>query len=204
MLKTDHKNPSKPALMGSKKKAGPLQTLLAKLKSNRKLELLVYAGAVLLAVGLYFSGGGVKAPPKEQVGEQPRQAAGDDLEKRLRGVLSQIRGAGRVEVLITYETSGEIVPATVSQTDESLSTGGGGSGTRSEQLREVTQPATVTSGGVQAPIVLIEKEPMVRGVIVVAEGAADPMVRLDLQRAVKVVTGIPISCIEVFEMTWGS
>jgi len=184
---------------------GVLTAFLEKMKRNRKLELLVYAGVVLLAVALYFSGSCGKAPPKKEAAqstEAPRQTEADDLEKRLTAVLSQIRGAGRVEVLVSYETSGEIVPATVSQTDESLSTGGGGSGTRSEQQREVTQPATVTSGGVQSPIVLVEKEPVVRGVIVVAEGAADPVVRMDLQRAVKVVTGVPISCIEVFEMSW--
>jgi len=190
-------------LKTDKKKAGVLAALLVKIKSNRKLEILIYAGVVLLAVGLYFSGTGGKAEPASAAA-QTQPAAKDDLEQKLIRVLSRIRGAGRVEVLITYETSSEIVPATVSQTDESLSTGGSGAGSRSEQLRAVTQPATLTSGGVQTPIVLLEKEPVVRGVIVVAEGAANPMVRLDLQRAVKVVTGVPISCIEVFEMTWNA
>jgi len=182
----------------------PLQSLLAALRANRKLELLVYAGVVVLALGLYFSGSCAKPPPAAPHASSPPQSARNDLEKRLTSVLSCIRGAGRVEVMVTYETSGEIVPATVSQTDESLQTGAGGTGMQSQQQREVTQPALATSGGVQAPIVLVEKEPVVRGVIVVAQGAADPMVRLDLQRAVKVVTNIPISCIEVFEMTWSS
>ena len=39
---------------------------------------------------------------------------------------------------------------------------------------------------------------------VVAEGAADPSVRLSLQRAVQAVTGVSLSCIEVFEMNYPS
>ena len=55
-----------------------------------------------------------------------------------------------------------------------------------------------------APIVLYEKEPTVRGVVVVAEGAADFSVREKLQAAVQAATGIPVSRIEVFEMSFGS
>jgi hypothetical protein len=38
-------------------------------------------------------------------------------------------------------------------------------------------------------------------VIVVAEGAAQLSVRRDLQNAVRAATGVPLSHIEVFEMT---
>ena len=56
----------------------------------------------------------------------------------------------------------------------------------------------------QSPIVLMEREPVVRGVIVVAEGAADLGVRMNLQRAVRAVTGASLDAIEVFEMSYGS
>lgn len=122
-----------------------------------------------------------------------------------RARLSQIRGAGRVEVLITYETSAEMVTATMSQTDVSISESDkSGSMTRSEQRKQITEVATIDTGNAQEPVILYEKEPVVRGVIVVAEGASDPFVMLDLQRAVHAVTGAPLSNIEVFEMTWAS
>ena len=41
-----------------------------------------------------------------------------------------------------------------------------------------------------------------QGLAMVAEGAADPIVRLSLQRAVQAVTGVPLSSIEVFEMDY--
>jgi len=70
-------------------------------------------------------------------------------------------------------------------------------------VREVTEPATVETGNGYAPIVLYEKEPIVRGVVVVAEGASDFSVRQKLQAAVHAATGIPIERIEVFEMYYG-
>jgi stage III sporulation protein AG len=118
-------------------------------------------------------------------------------------VLSKIRGAGRVDVLITYETNGEIVTATVRQTDEDVKDANGTAGSEtSRSVREVTEPATVETENGHTPIVLYEKEPIVRGVIVVAEGASDFSVRQKLQAAVHAVTGIPIERIEVFEMSY--
>ena len=120
-------------------------------------------------------------------------------------LMRNLRAAGRVRVLITYATAGERVAATVSTLDESVSeTSGGTTATRSEQSREMKQPATISTEGGQSPIILVEREPEIRGVIVVAEGAADPTVRLSLQRAVQAVTGVPLSCIEVFEMNYPS
>ena len=69
------------------------------------------------------------------------------------------------------------------------------------ETTESSEPATVSAGGSDEPIVLMEKQPVVRGVIVVAEGAADIRVKLDLQRAVKAVLDIPLSQIEVFELS---
>jgi hypothetical protein len=54
------------------------------------------------------------------------------------------------------------------------------------------------------PLASPEKAPEIRGALVVAEGASDPAVRLKLQRAVQAATGLPLSCIEVFEMEYPS
>jgi stage III sporulation protein AG len=51
--------------------------------------------------------------------------------------------------------------------------------------------------------VLTEIEPTVRGVIVIAEGAADVSVRVKLSNAVMTVLGISADRIEVFEMKRG-
>lgn len=169
---------------------------LEKLVRGKK-GLAVYGVILVLLVGVYllYSQEKPEASPVAVVTEE----AG--LEERLGEALSQMRGAGQVRVLITYETGEELVTATVSTTDESIS---GGEGSTSSQKRETVQPATVTTEAGQQAIVLYEKEPQIRGVLVVAEGAGDPSVRLNLQRAVMAVTGVSLDRIEVFEMGYGS
>ena len=162
-----------------------------RLRSWKYASWVLY-GTLLLLAGFFYG-----------LGEGWFQAA--PREARLEDILSTVRGAGKVRVLVTYATAGERVAATVSTLDESVSeTSGVNTATRSEQSREMKQPATVATEGGQSPIILVEREPEIRGVIVVAEGAADPAVRLSLQRAVQAVTGVPLSCIEVFEMNYPS
>ncbi len=174
--------------------------LLERWKRKHALPIVLYGALLLLAVLLYGIGDGWFQGASR---DGPASSGAESLETRLEGILTEMRGAGRVRVLITYETAGERVAATVSTLDESVSEStGGASATRSEQSRQMHQPATVTTEGGQSPIILVEREPQIRGVIVVAEGAADPTVRLSLQRAVQAVTGVPLSSIEVFEMDY--
>ena len=177
------------------------KTAWDRFRSWRFFSMAVYGTLLLVAVFFYGIGDGwFQAAPRDGPA-----ASSEPLEQRLEDILSTMRGAGKVRVLITYATAGERVAATVSTLDESVSeTSGGTTATRSEQSREMKQPATVATEGGQSPIILVEREPEIRGVIVVAEGAADPTVRLSLQRAVQAVTGVPLSCIEVFEMNYPS
>ena len=178
-----------------------IKAVLDRLRGWKYCSWAVY-GALLLLAGLFYGlgEGWFQGAPRD--GPASPETT---LEARLEDILCTVRGAGKVRVLITYATAGERVAATVSTLDESVSeTSGGTTATRSEQSREMRQPATVTTDGGQSPIILVEREPEIRGVIVVAEGAADPAVRLSLQRAVQAVTGVPLSCIEVFEMNYPS
>ena len=177
-------------------------------KQKPKRIYLVYLLCGAAAVLCYLIGSQrdctAKEPKAEAAAAEPTRQR-DTLEQRLSEVLSKIRGAGKVEVLITYETNGEIVTATVRQTDEDVrDQNGTGSSESSRSVREVVEPATVETADGHTPIILYEKEPQVRGVIVVAEGAADFSVREKLQAAVHAATGIPIERIEVFERTYGS
>ncbi len=181
----------------------------AHIKKNPVFVYILYASFGLAAVLFYLIGSGLRCGGQtasvqastETKTESVRKR--DELEQRLVEVLSKIRGAGRVDVLVTYETNGEIVTATVRQTDEDVKDANGTAGSEtSRTLREVTEPATIETGNGRAPIVLYEKEPLVRGVIVVAEGASDFSVREKLQAAVHAATGIPIDRIEVFEMAY--
>lgn len=189
----------------SKAPSGLIVKIAERLKSDKRLEFVVYAGLALLILALYISTLLPKQPAKEQTGSA--QSAGtslrseQELENRLETVLSSIRGAGQVEVMITYDSGPELVTAMStdinSNHSESLD---GGKQSSTQQQTESQKPATVSGSGGTEPIVLTEKQPAVRGVIVVAEGAGNIAVRLDLQRAVQTVLDVPVANIEVFEL----
>lgn len=181
----------------------------ALLKKKPGLVYVLYAAVGLFAVLLCLIGSeprcrGSSSEPGTPTEQKTERVSGKDpLEQRLTEVLGKIHGAGKVDVLITYETGGEIVTATVRQTDEDTKNADRNTGSEaSRSVREVTEPATVETENGHVPIVLYEIEPKVRGVIVVAEGASDFSVRQKLQAAVHAVTGIPIERIEVFEMSF--
>lgn len=189
--------------MQQKDNAGLFARLTARLKTDKRFAYLLYGVAAALALLLYAFGAKRescqgKVSAAETAAPTAIVSSKDALETRLESVLSAIRGAGKVRVLVTYETSGELVTATSRSTDTSL-TESGGERTQ-EQSSERVEPATVTTDEGETPIVLMETEPTLRGVVVVAEGACDLSVKLDLQRAVRAVTGLALERIEVFEM----
>ncbi len=183
----------------------PLTRLLTKLRGNKRFETIVFGSVIALAVLLYaLSLVGEKKDA--DAGGQTAVTASDDYagetERRLTQVLSSIRGAGKVEVMITYETGKEIVAAMRSNTNTNASESSDGDHvSTTTQTTESTQPATIGKNGADEPLILMEKNPTVRGVVVVAEGAADVRVKLDLLRAVQAALDIPLSRIEVFERT---
>ena len=165
-----------------------LKKFVEKIKKNKKLEFGLYAAIILLAVLVYFSG----AKPKETKAQDPVQksaAQTSTLEEKLTRTLSRIDGAGEVQVMISYSTSEEIVPAMSvdKQTSETTDT-------------ESSKPMTIQQGDGEQPMVLYEKQPQVLGAIIVAEGAQDIRVRMDLLRAAQTVLGVSSSQVEVFAM----
>lgn len=172
-----------------------LNKLIAKMKEDKRVEIAVYAVLVVLGVCICLLTGTDK-PSAEASSARPEvYAAEEETEARLSKVLSQIRGAGKVEVMITYETGVELVPAMSTDTQSSVTSGGE---SVSENKSESSRPV-IASGGSE-PLVLTQRQPRVRGVIVVSEGAADISVRIDLQNAVRALLGVELDNVEVFEM----
>jgi stage III sporulation protein AG len=141
-------------------------------------------------------------PPSHLSTEQEQMGVVDEQEMKLKKVLSCIEGVGDVEVMITYKTGGEIIPAMntiVSNTETEEHDRDGG-------IRLVTQtdsnsqPASIGTQDNDGALILKEIEPEINGVIVIAEGAEDLMVRIVLHRAVQTVLGLNADQVEVFVM----
>lgn len=122
----------------------------------------------------------------------------DTLEDRLASILTQMDGAGAVDVMVTYATGPEIVPAMSQDTQKSTTDGGGaGSESHSVSTTENSQPVVVQGKNGSEPMVLTQKEPEVLGVLVMAEGASKLEVRLRLAAAVQVALQLPANRIAV-------
>ncbi|NLX71279.1 MAG: stage III sporulation protein AG [Clostridiales bacterium] len=135
-----------------------------------------------------------------------QEAQQDQLEVKLQKKLSSIKGAGKVEVMITYSSSKEMVPAvniTESQTTTEEQDSGGG--VRKVSQKDVnSQTVTMNDAGGTKPLVVKEVEPEIKGVIVIAEGARDIRIKMDLMRAVQTALGVSAQQVEVFEMETNS
>jgi stage III sporulation protein AG len=128
---------------------------------------------------------------------------GKELEEKLESILSKIEGVGDVSVMITFDSSNEIVLAEDKKNNETITeeedTQGG--------KRKITQfekdyKILVLSeqGGRQEPMVLKEMNPKVKGVIVAAEGAEDTHIKANVFDAVKTVLGVPAYKVQVFQL----
>jgi len=124
----------------------------------------------------------------------------EELEARLETALGQISGAGTVTVMITFDGVTELVLATTKDektSSTSNTTSSGGTNTTSTTTVSV-EPVLITVDGSTTPIVLMEILPEIKGVIVIAEGADNVRVKLDLLKAVQALLEVQSSQVEIF------
>ena len=122
-----------------------------------------------------------------------------ELELRLTEIVSHIDGAGRTKVMVTMDSTSEYVYAkdTSVRTDTSSSQE---NGRVSESSGSSAETSHIIIDGKSGDEPLVEKqiEPKVRGVIVLCEGADNPVVENRVTEAVKTALGISSSriCVE--------
>ena len=132
-----------------------------------------------------------------------KQVENDDreLEQNLSDILSKIDGAGKVDAFITYYSSKESVPAmdektTDSDTQEKDKEGGSRSIKQTDKQKQVIYEE---SGGAKRPFVTKELSPQVKGVVIVADGAADIEVKSNLINAATALLDLPAHKVQVFK-----
>ena len=153
-----------------------LEKVKGKARSGKWLEILaVLLLAMVVVVILLSAWGGEK-----EAGNDGGSDYAERAEQRLAKVLSQIEGAGAVDVFLSVRSEGTIVIAMES--------------TVAEDGSVTTSP--VLSGG--EPIVLEECNPEITGVLIVADGANDLNVRFNLLGAAASVLNIDQSLIKVY------
>lgn len=126
----------------------------------------------------------------------------ESLERRLEEALSCLEGAGEVKVMITLNSSAEVVlekdfSGSLSETEETDGEGGSRS-IRVEDKEEVT--VYLSESGVSTPYVVKTITPRIEGVIVLAEGAGKGNVSMEIMDAVRVIFGIEAHRVKVMKL----
>ena len=181
-----------------------IKGFFSKLKSVKNIELIVCI--ILIAIILLLYGIVREAKKKEDgsAGETSLTGTlseGEDECGKLEKILSEIKGAGNVRVYIGYESTGEVVyvyDRTVNTTvreDDS-----GGANLKTTVTEEKTTPVFTGEGSSKNPLVEKTKGPKIQGVVIVAEGAADIKVRLELMEATAAALNIDEKIIKIFIM----
>lgn len=129
-----------------------------------------------------------------------------EMENKLEEVLKKVSGAGNVEVMITTKGSTEKIPLKdSSSTEESLDEedGEGGSRTDNSAQREESTVLVTNEDGNSVPYILQELEPEIEGVVVIAEGGDNAMIKRDIMQAVEVLFDVPAHKVIVMKMRNG-
>lgn len=171
---------------------------------------LIVVGA--LGVALIVLGSGRRFDPPAagpaptstaQVGNEETQSDyAAAMELSLERALGHMRGIGKVSVVVTLETDTRKVLATATSDDtEQVEERDSSGGVRTTKRTTVTEEPVVTrsASGDESLVVLGFEPPEVRGVLVVAQGAADPAVKLEIAQAVSSLLGIALYRVAVVE-----
>ena len=127
--------------------------------------------------------------------DDPVQSATEDLERRLEETLSLIDGAGKVRVMITLKDTGEKVV----EKDTTRRSGGSAS---AEETSDVSQSTVFSkNGSEETPYISNELTPQVEGVLVVAQGGGDSLVKQNILQSVMALFPLEAHKITIVKMS---
>jgi stage III sporulation protein AG len=166
---------------------------------KERLLLLGAIGAAMLVIG-NLVGGEAKNDYEEKAVEKINiepDAAGrreeQALENKLQLILSQVKGAGKVDISVSLNGSSvkKYEKNIVRETRVTEEKGAQGQVKTTNEIKENSQVMTNRERGEEKPVIATEERPVVRGVIIVADGAGDSTVKENLLRAAE--AGLSVS-----------
>lgn len=189
-----------------KKTIGSFKTSLKKMKKDQLL-ILILSGILLLVIALPTEKT-QEQDSKEQVNDQV--AAGEFqslqngyatyMEKHLEEVLSQMEGVGEVTVMITLEsTSEKVVEKDVETQNETVTESDSQGGTRTTQNSNFGETTVYDGENDQEPYVSKEISPRVEGVVVLASGGDNAVIKQKITEVVQALFGIDTHKIRIMK-----
>lgn len=196
-----------------KKNLGWLKKLMEMDKSNWMILGLV--GILLLVIAMPVdkkeemtgndSGKKNIEKMKENETEGMRKNTGDykqELEEELTEMLENMEGVGKVKVMITLKDGGEsVVEKDTSDTSNKTEETDKEGGNRSEVALQSQKETVYTGKTEQTPFIAKELNPKVEGVLVLAEGADNTVVKQNISDAVLALFQVDAHKIKVVKMS---
>lgn len=184
-----------------------MEKLLSKFKGeNNKKQIenivifLVLLVIVIIVINSLFSEEESVASEKSTVSVITNDVTTDELEYKLKNILAAMNGVGKVEVMISYSNTIEQVPMydTIENTTvvEEEDTNGG-----TRKTKETLNEQSIIyeeKNSTKVPAIKRTIMPEVVGVIVVAEGANNSVVKENIKNAVEAVVNIPSHRVQIF------
>lgn len=160
---------------------------------------LLFIGFILMIIGNSLSGGAEEktlVPQLEQASQKDTlEASEKEMATRLEGALKQIAGVGNVSVTIflnasptfNYASNNNSSHRTIEEKDK----GGGNRVTAENNSDEQLVVVKESNTAGEKPVLLSEEQSEVRGVLVVAEGAASSFIKREITSLVANLLNIP-------------
>lgn len=169
-----------------------------KFVNSKKFKIFILIFIAIIAFVLLFGSGNLKQETiKTQTTSTYKYLTTLDycaeLERKLESLLSSIDGAGNVSVMVTVDGSPEIVYA--NDKDEMISSNSSGTTSSSNS----SSPIIVEVNGTDSALILTEKLPEVKGVIVVSSGAKNVAVKIGILEAVSTLLNIDSNKVSVLK-----
>lgn len=189
-----------------------LKELLKKDGNKFKADVVaaLAIGVIFIIVGnTFFSGQKPKTPlPATEtedtfLSESESTKREREIEKRLEAVLSSVKGAGEIKVMVTTESYGEIQIAEETKKEQSTTTEAAQQGDerKIDVVTAESKAVILDNGdGSSSPLVLKKAEPKISGVVIVAKGGGDPIVKDALSKAAEALLNVPAHKVEVLQM----
>lgn len=176
---------------------------ISSMNNKKKIENLIFIVILLIITVISINviwkedENKVEKTDKELIYDTNLNNIEDSLEKKIANILTNINGVGKVEVLITYNETEEIVPVynktdKKSITNETDSTGG----TRTIEEKDIQEEVVYQNNQIVTQKTI---SPKIEGAIITATGAGNAEVKSNIIQAVEAVTGISTHKIQVFE-----
>ena len=169
-----------------------IKKILSSKNQGNIIVTLGLTGLVLIAISGFFKSN----PSKEKTLNTSNSISNrqQELKQNLENIISEVEGAGKARVMVTFENSAETVYATEERKNkEACEDKSEGMITRKKESNDCEKKYITIkdSQGTEHALAVTEIEPKVKGVIVICSGGDNPIVKHRITEAVTTALNIP-------------